>query len=87
MTSGLVDVFSACLELCEASKLSSADVRNSILKECSLCTFVCNAVRRDLAHNLPDCGLGSLLVCFASLVDNCQVSEDHEVRVDNWFDP
>ena len=54
LASGLVDVVSACLELCEDSKISSGYVRTSILKECSLCVFVRSAVRRDLAHNLPD---------------------------------
>jgi hypothetical protein len=30
-----------------------------------------------LLNNLPDLGLGSLLVCFASLVDKCHVAEAH----------
>ena len=77
MTVGLVDVVSACLEHCEAPKLSYADVRTSILMECSLCAFVDSAVRRDLAQNLLDWGLGLLLVYWMSLVDNCQVAEDH----------
>jgi hypothetical protein len=59
MTVGLVDVVSACLELCETSKLFT-DVHTPILKECSLCNFVCCTVRRDLAHNLSDWDLGSL---------------------------
>ena len=77
MTAGLVDVVSACLELCESSKLSSADVLTSFLKERSLDAFVRSVVRRDLSHNLPDWGLGALLVCFVSLLDHCQVDEDH----------
>ena len=77
MTAGLVDVVSACLELCESSKLSSVDVHTSFLKECSLGAFVHITVRRDLAHNLSNWGLGALLVWFVSLLDNCQVGEDH----------
>ena len=89
MTSGLVDVVSAWLELSvrPQGSLSSADVRTSFWKECSLGAFVRSTVRRDLAHNLPDCGLRALVVCFASLLGNCQVAEVHEVRVDNWVDP
>ena len=76
MTSGLVDVVSADLELSPRPQgsLSSTDVRTSFWKECSLGAFVRSAVCRDLAHNL---GLGALVVCFASLLGNCQVSEDH----------
>ena len=59
MTVGLVDVVSACLELREASKLSSTDVRTSFLKECSLGAFVRSAVRRDLVQNLSDCWFDS----------------------------
>ena len=56
MTSGLVDVVSACLELSTRTQgsLSSADVRTSFWKECSLGAFVRDAGRRDLAHNLPE---------------------------------
>jgi hypothetical protein len=56
MTSGPVDVASACLELSASPQgsLSSADVRTSFWKECSLGAFVRSAVCRDLAHNLPD---------------------------------
>ena len=56
MTSGLVDVVSACLELSvrPQGSLSSTDVRTSFWKECSLGAFVRSAVRRDLAHNLPE---------------------------------
>ena len=35
---------------------------------------------------VSDWGLGSLLVCCESLVDNCQVTEVHKVRVDKYFD-
>ena len=38
-------------------------------------------------HQVSGWGLVSLLVCFESLLDNCQVTEDHLVRVDNWFNP
>ncbi len=57
--------------------LSSTDVHTSILKECSLCVFVDNTVRRDLDHNMMDWGINSLLVHWVSLVDNYQVVEDH----------
>ena len=59
------------------SKLSSTDVHTSLLKEYSLDSFVRSAVRRDLVHNLWDWGLSSFLVCFVSLLDNCQVVEVH----------
>jgi len=74
---------SACLELSARPQgsLSSAEcpqnVRTSFWKECSRGAFVRSAVRRDLAHNLPDWGLGALVVCFASLLDHLQVAEDH----------
>ncbi len=48
-----------------------------LLEEWSLYAFVRSAVRRDLTHILPDWGFGPLVVCFASLRGNCQVSEDH----------
>jgi hypothetical protein len=47
-----------------------------LLEECSLCAFVRSAVRRDLAHNLLDWGLHSLLVHFVSLIVSCQVSKE-----------
>ncbi len=76
MTSGPVDVVSAYLEL-SVWPLASVDVRTSFSKEYSLDVFVREAVCRDLPHNLPDWGLGPLVVCFVSLLGNCQVSEDH----------
>jgi len=75
MTSGLVDV-GLPWTLCEAL-FPPQDVRTSFWKECSRGAFVRSAVRRDLAHNLPDWGLGALVVCFASLLDHLQVAEDH----------
>jgi hypothetical protein len=65
----------------------STDVHTPILKEYSLYNFVCCEVRRDLAHNLLDWSLSLLLACFTSLVDNYQVSEAQQVRLDDCFDP